>query len=134
MKLTSLIAAIALAACVGCGTTATNSFNVVVTVPIAVELAREVYLNHVNTCHCVHQSEYNIAMAAYSAYQRANQAASDTVASYGTNAVPNDVALQALTAAAEASAGDFINLVTATIPAADAANLKAKVPKTIKLK
>ncbi len=123
----------ALLACSGCANLAKNAYTGAVTVPIAVEAARVAYIQHANICNCVHSNEYLKVQGYFQSYQAAAASLEAAVGPYGTNEVPNSVVLQALTDAALSTAGDYISIITQLIPPPEAAKLKTKVPKAVKI-
>lgn len=123
------IIALALALVMGCASLERNSYVAIGTITTGVELARQAYIDHANTCACVTEAEFANVRSLYEKYQLAARAVQTAVTVYKTSGDQNQLKLAIN--AATASAADLIRLVTSLLPPGDTARLKPKLPKEI---
>jgi glycerol-3-phosphate O-acyltransferase len=113
----------------GCASVERNAYIATGSATTAVELARQAYIDHANTCHCVTESEFDRVRTVYEKYQLAAKAMQTAITEYKRADAPNRSALEAAIAIASASAADVITLVQSLLPPPEAEKLKTKLPK-----
>lgn len=116
----------------GCASTERAAYITAGSLTTGVELARQAYVQHENTCNCVTQSEHDKVQSYYVKYQGAAKLAADAIAAYKNSTVPNSAALNATLASTTAAASDSIGLVESLLSVSETTTLKQKLPKGVK--
>ena len=119
---------------IGCTSAYRASYITTGALTTAVELAREAYVQHENTCLCVTLSEHAKVQSYYLKYQMAAKVASDALAGSQGSTVPNTPVVTAAIGAAQAAAQDTVSLVESLLSSTETTVLKAKLPVEAKLK
>lgn len=128
-RLPSVFASLAIVLVVGCATLEKKAYVSLGATTVAVELAREAYIQHANECLCVTSSEYQKVQADYETYQASVKVAEDAVLAWKSADVGNEAALTAAINAVSASASDIIVLVRKLLPRPEADRLNKKLRK-----
>ena len=126
---------LALAAFVcGCATTEHGAYITVGGLTTAVELSRQAYIQHANTCKCVPQSEFNKLEGYYEKYQQAAKMAQDAITAYKSATVPDKASLNSVLLLTSEAANLVLTDILATLPAPQGNKLKSQLPKNVKVK
>lgn len=125
---------IPLCLCMACASTERAAYITTGGATEAVELARQAYVNHENTCKCVTQSEHDKVESYYLKYQAAAKLASDAITAYKSATVPNQAAFQAALNGATSAAVDSVSLIESLLPVSETTALKPKLPPVKGLK
>jgi len=113
----------------GCASVERTAYVTTGGLTTAVELARQAYVQHENTCKCVTQSEHDKVMNYYAQYQQAAQMAQVVITAYKAATVPNQAALTQALSEETTAANNVLVLVESLLPASETTTLKTKLPK-----
>lgn len=120
---------VVLALFTGCASLEHNAYVGIGATTTAVELARQAYIDHVNTCACVTTQQFTRVEADYLVYQRSVKVAQDIILQLKASGASNDSALQQALAAVAASSADVIALIETILPPPKTATLKLQLAK-----
>lgn len=124
-----IIAGFVLLFCFGCASLERTTYVTMGATTTAVELARQAYVNHENTCACVSITEHDVVKGYYENYQQTVKLVQDAISVLESTNPQDKSALDNTMFAAATAAADYISEIEKLIPPNEVASLKAKMPK-----